>query len=353
MKGDEGKLSSLVMPLSHASCHDSARLCGFPLHLIRIYPSHDPKFRHFVLCITNPVQPRLSSAFMQNWIFAGIGGWDKGFPVKELRQGARGWGRERGVSNYCNYRRAAPPPTRSLPIPTPTARVPRTRREGGGAKLLRAAEGRDPYSRKVVRTPEAPVPLPRRAGATSSTPHFGRPSHLSGRHDHSLTVPVHTNQDLWVLLWSPFPTFGALCSTRSPLPAATGFPMQSFSRQNLLASSSRKRAHLCRKAGRRALSYPVLSRRATSVDRPGRGCPFKHWPCPVQNTRRRVWYWCAPWWEWICESQSETASGMCSAGRLTVLQRGAESSIQTEWASVGHRPKTGFLAALSLQGLHR
>lgn len=181
----------------------------------------------------------------------------------------------------------------------------------------------------------------------------GRLSHLSGRHDHSLTVPVHTNQDLWVLLWSPFPTFGALCSTRSPLPAATGFPMQSFSRQNLLASSCRKRAHLCRKADRRALSYPGLCRRATSVDRPERGCPFKHWPCPVQDTRRRVWYWWAPWWELICESQSETASGMCSAGRLTVLQRGAESFIQTEWASVGHRPKTGFLAALSLQGLHR
>lgn len=181
----------------------------------------------------------------------------------------------------------------------------------------------------------------------------GRPSHLSGRHDHSLTVPVHTNQDLWVLLWSPFPTFGALCSTRSPLPAATGFPMQSFSRQNLLASSCRKRAHLCRKADRRALSYPGLCRRATSVDRPERGCPFKHWPCPVQDTRRRVWYWWAPWWELICESQSETASGMCSAGRLTVLQRGTESFIQTEWASVGHRPKTGFLAALSLQGLHR
>lgn len=169
MKGDECKLSSLVMPLSHASCHDSARLCGFPLHLIRIYPSHDPKFRHFVLYITNPVQPRLSSAFMQNWIFAGIGGWDKGFPVKELRQGARGWGRERGVSNYCNYA-AAPPPTRSLPIPNPTARVPRTQREGGGAKLLRAAEGRDPYSRKVVRTPEAPVPLPRRAAGHKLDP---------------------------------------------------------------------------------------------------------------------------------------------------------------------------------------
>lgn len=32
----------------------------------------------------------------------------------------------------------------------------------------------------------------------------------------------------------------------------------------------------------------------------------------------------------IDESQSEMASGMCSAGGLTLLQRGAESSIQTE-----------------------
>lgn len=70
--GGECKLSSLVMPLGHASYHDSARLCGFPLHLIRFYPSHNPKFRNFVQYITIPAQPRLSSTFMQ--ILAGIGG---------------------------------------------------------------------------------------------------------------------------------------------------------------------------------------------------------------------------------------------------------------------------------------
>lgn len=104
--------------------------------------------------------------------------------------------------------------------------------------------------------------------ATGSSPRSGRPSHLSASLDHSLTAPVRTNPALWVLCWSSFPLFRTPFSPSSPLPAATGIQMHSFSRQNLLASCCRKSAHLCRKADWCALSYPKLRRGAASVDRP-------------------------------------------------------------------------------------
>lgn len=166
--------------------------------------------------------------------------------------------------------RAAPPPTRSLPIPTPTARVPSTRRERGGAKPRREAEGRNPLEPEKHANPgglqKALVPVRWRAADHGFQPAFRRPSHLSAHLDHSLTVLARTNQALWVLCWSSFPPFRTPFSPSSPLPAATGIQMHSFSRQNLLASCCRKSAHLCRKVGRRALSYPELCRGAISVD---------------------------------------------------------------------------------------
>lgn len=101
-------------------------------------------------------------------------------------------------------------------------------------------------------------PYPGEPRAIGSSPRSGRPSHLSVRLDHSLTVPVHTNQALWVLCWTSFRPFRTPFSPSSPLPAATGIQMHSFSRQNLIASCCRKSAQLCRKADRRALSYPGL-----------------------------------------------------------------------------------------------
>lgn len=91
---------------------------------------------------------------------------------------------------------------------------------------------------------------------TSSSPRSRQSSHLSARLDHSFTVPIRTNQALWVFCWSSSPPFRTPFSPSNPLPAATGIQMHSFSRQNLPASCCRKSAHLCRKAGRRALSYP-------------------------------------------------------------------------------------------------
>lgn len=176
----------------------------------------------------------------------------------------RGWGGgQLGVTTVIPAR-AAPPPTRSLPIPTPTARVPGPggngaepsrgeKRKAGIPGAGRARESRSPYDRSGPFTPGSrrpPAPAPR----------SGRPSHPSARLDQSLTVPVHTNQALWVVGWSSFPPFRTPFSPRSPLPAATGIQRHSFSRQNLMASCCRKSAHLCRKAGRRALSYPGLCR---------------------------------------------------------------------------------------------
>lgn len=219
----------------------------------------------FVLCITIPVQPRLSSAFMQNWILA-LGSEVK-TKASRWRTGSRSCSRERGVGRggevwvtYSNYRRSSP----SYPLTSnshPNGTCPQDPEGRGRGQTVESSGRQGPLEPERCANPGE-------LRATSSTPYFGRSSPLSDCHDHSLTVPVHTNQDLWVLLWSPLPPFGVLFSTSSPLPAATGIPKKSFSRQNLLASSCRKRAHLCRKAGRRALSYPGLCR-TTSVYRPG------------------------------------------------------------------------------------
>lgn len=68
-------------------------------------------------------------------------------PERELGAGQGragcGGGGQLGVTKVITSR-AAPPPTRSLPIPTPTARVPSTGRARGGAKPRGEAEDRNP-----------------------------------------------------------------------------------------------------------------------------------------------------------------------------------------------------------------
>jgi hypothetical protein len=188
----------------------------------------------------------------------------------------RGWGA--AGCNYGNYCQSSPSSHPLTSNSHPNGTCPQ-HREGTGRGQAAERSGRQgPLEPGKHANPGALQSLwslyagePR---ATRSSPGSGRPSHLSASLDHSLPAPVHTKQALWVLCWSSFPLFRTPFSPSSPLPAATGIQMHSFSRQNLLASCCRKSAHLCRKAGRRALSYPRLCRGATSVDRPRKDPSF-------------------------------------------------------------------------------